>query len=41
MYGLEPIRSGTVAKRDALAYITSRGEHEIVVRPDGVTLDPA
>lgn len=34
MYGLEPIRSGVVAKRDVLAYITWRGENEIVIRPE-------
>ncbi len=33
-----PLRTGTVAKRDVLAYISGRGEVEIVVRPERVAV---
>jgi hypothetical protein len=33
---LEPLRTGRVARGDVLAYITERGEHEVVVRPERV-----
>jgi hypothetical protein len=33
---LWPIRTGTVAKAHVLAYITERGEDEVIVRPEHV-----
>jgi hypothetical protein len=35
-YGLAPVTEGTVAKRDVLAYITGRGEAELVICPENV-----
>jgi hypothetical protein len=36
MHGLDPTREGRVAKQDVLAYITERGEDEIIPRPGSV-----
>lgn len=35
-HDLSPTRSGTVSKSDVLAYITWRGEEEVVLRPGSV-----